>query len=63
MSKTFNILHTYIHVHTYMNQYTHKYVKVSSCMKNARFMAFFIDLTEFHRNYIITEPIQKINFE
>lgn len=46
-----------------MNQYTHKYDKVSSCKKNACFMVFFIDLTEFHRNYIITEPIQKINFE
>lgn len=45
-----------------MNQYTYKYDKLSSCKKNACFMAFF-DLTEFHRNYIITEPIQKINFE
>lgn len=47
-----------------MNQYTHEYDKLSSCKKNACFMAFFIDLTEFHRNYIlITELIQKINFE
>lgn len=37
-----------------MNQYTHKYEKVSSCMKNGCFMPFFIDLTEFHRNYILT---------
>lgn len=48
----------------YMNQYTHEYDKVSSCKKNACFTAFyFIDFTEFHRNYIIAEPIQKINFE
>lgn len=48
-----------------MNQYTHKYDKVSSCKKNACLISwlFFIDLTEFHRNYIITELIQKINFE
>lgn len=43
----------------YMNQYTHEYDKLSSCKKNACFM----DLTEFHRNYIISELIQKINFE